>query len=163
MTMPRDLPQMGVTFERTQHSEITVEVRTITKGGMVQSYGNRDLDHCLLDRLYRKGMLGGPQDSQERYNMGIRLRDLWYSFNESGINLEEMGQGRKLYVSEGEIGVGNDALEAQYHAVMKALPQKYRSTVRAVCIDDIYMPIYQINESLDALYGAFYRVDQKKI
>jgi hypothetical protein len=152
---------IGVTIERKQHSQISIEPRSVNKGGMVISYGNRDLEHCLLDKLFNKGFLGSPRDSQERYNMGYRLRDLWYSFNESGINLEQMGQGRKLYTSEGEIGVGNDALEAQYHAVMKALPQKYRPTVRAVCIDDILMPINQVIESLDALYGAFFRLDSK--
>jgi hypothetical protein len=157
----RETVSIGVTIERTQHSQISIEARSVNKGGMVVSYGNRDLEHCLLDKLFNKGLLGSPRDAQERYNIGYRLRDLWYSFNESGINLEEMGQGRKLYVSEGEIGVGKDAIEAQYHAVMKALPQKYRPTVRAVCIDDILMPIYQINESLDSLYGAFYRLDTK--
>lgn len=161
MKMPKDMPIQGATIERAQHSQIIIEVRTLTKGGMVESYGNRDLDHCLLDHLCRTNRLGSPQDSAERYHVGYRLRDLWFSFNESGVNLEQMGQGRKMFTSEGEVGVGNDALEAEYHSVMRALPEKYRNPVRALCIEDRLVRDY--NQCLDALHGAFHRVDSKKV
>lgn len=158
MNMPKDFNvTIGVTIERTQHSQIAVEPRTITKGGMIASYGNRDLDHCLLDYLYRRNLLGGPEDSQERYNIGYRLRDLWCSFNQSEINLEQRGQGKKEFVSEGEIAKGNDYLEAMFNKIMKALPAKYQIPVRALCLEDRW--VKEHNQCLDALYGAFHRFD----
>lgn len=163
MNMPKDMPQQGVTFERMQHSEIIVEVRTITKGGMIASYGNRDLDHCVLDWAYRTGHLGKEPDAAERYSQGYRLRELWYSFNPTGTALEDMGNHKSQFVSEGEIGKGIDARESEYHAVMKALPEKYRPGVKYLCIEDYWPGIRQAQECLDALYGAFYRIDSKKI
>lgn len=156
----------GATPERLNHSDIIVEPRSVNKGGMVESYGNRDADHCLLDFLNRRHMLGPPRIAQERYNIGLRYRTLWYSFNAQGVNLEEMGQGRKETVSEGEIGTGNDALEAKYNKIMKALPVRYRQPVRSICIEDRYPPPALDNSAhaaLDALLKTFLALDRKKI
>lgn len=162
----------GCTEERKAHGKVIIEPRSVTRGGIPNSYGHRVVHENFLDLLADKGYLGNGIDLRDRYEIGSKLRKLYYSFNRSGSCFGDIGgTGKNFhdYVRESEIGVGEDYLEAKYNAVMKALPKKYRTIVRYVCIEapvnNIDYPVktlLAIQDGLDALVGAFYRVERMK-
>ncbi|NCC41790.1 MAG: hypothetical protein EOM21_20730 [Gammaproteobacteria bacterium] len=153
----------GATLERKQHGRIVVEARSVTKGGIVASYGNRDAEHCYLDWLRNAGHLGHAEDAHDRYDAGMRLRALWYAFNAKGGALEPGGPKDPM-TTESEVNSAEDIAETRFVRVMRALPQKYRVVVRSVTIDDFprqagpaeYHEL--VRYGLDALWGAFEHV-----
>ena len=160
---------LGCTEQRKQHSKVVIEPREVTRGGIPKSYGQRVVYENYLDYLADKGYLGSGVDQRDRYNVGIKLRNLYYSFNRQDNSFKQGGGGSFVdYVNEGDIGVGDDFLEAKYNAIMKATPIKYRPTVRFICVEaelnvgtsPAYIQLVQ--DALDALYGAFARVEGVK-
>jgi hypothetical protein len=144
---------LGVTIERFQHSNITVEPRHMTTAGLVLSYGNRDAEHCLLDVLYESGYLGNRDDSEARHASGLRLREMYYTIYPTGKPISEMGGHRDPFVKD--IGSGIDLLEAQYHQIMRMLAKKYQMPAIKVCVEDSMVGVELCLDMLDALWGAF--------
>lgn len=149
---------LGATKERQSKGKIAQGERDHRIG---KGYGHREVWPTLLDYYLDKGMLGGERDADERHSKGIRLRELYYSFNASGKDITTLMMSNATsgqFVVGEELTPGEKA-EEKYHAVMRALPVKYHACARFVCIEDKAQDIELVRDMLDALYGAFYRVD----
>lgn len=150
----------GCTIERKNHGRIVIEPRTVTKGGVVSEYGNRDAEHCYLDWLRHHGHLGNnTQDVADRYDAGMRLRELWFTFNRRGV-VYEAGATKDPSTTDSEVGSPEDIAETAYIRVLRLVHEKYRLTARDVAIDEHDRhggaEYYEhIRDAMDALCGAF--------
>lgn len=147
-------------FQR-RHSSFATEIRSVTDGGIPNSWGDRDTQHCLLDVLLAYGYLGSPQDASVRYDCGIHLRGLYYEYRPSGKSaIESLNHGYQHFA------IGDDeGPEDRYKTLMVALPAKYRVCARSVCVEDIFAPRNRIavQDMLDALWGAMEHVRKKHL
>lgn len=164
--MSEVLHGQGATKERRERGGVVTRVRSTTRGGITNSYGDEVVEPTLLDALTARGMLGGERDETERYNAGMRLRDLYYSFNvKSSSGCEEHLQ---FVDSKGSRTVTEDVIENQtaedkYNEIMRAVPLKYRNVLRNVCIDDIMQEYTITIDALDALHGALVYIYKKNL
>lgn len=145
----------GATPERRAKTRI-ITIQIADEAGVYTHY---DAEHCLLDRLRNAGILGGEQDADARYDSGYTLRQAYFSCHSSGqgaIDVFFSARPAYQYTDTEEAS----ALD-RYHALLKALPVKYRPLAINVCIAD-EVPAGStegdIRDMLDALYGAVYRV-----
>ena len=149
----------GATRERMAKGRIVIQERSKKIGGPV---GHADVWHSLLDYLMDKGMLGGDRDSRDRYQAGTKLRELWFRFNTTGKDISTLMMASHSTPFVEDATTGADRAEEKWHAVLRALPTKYHATAKYVCIEDIAQEYYQTIDMLDALHGAFYRVEKKQ-
>lgn len=154
----------GCTKERRQHSKIVTKARNTTAGGVLIGLGQHDEEHCLLDKLRAVGALGNEEDARTRYDTGYKLRGIYYDWKASGKSISEPGgSAGKQFETEHE--TPQDEAEQLFHSVMKATPTKYHKCLRFVCLSDGASEVYDrefITDSLDALYGSFYRIEKEK-
>lgn len=124
------LQGQGATPERLGKSKIERRVRGTTRGGIPDSFGHEDTEHCALDILLNKGFI-----EQDQYDAGYQLRKLYYTFTQTGRWIDEGGRG---YSGDGE--TDQDRAEARYNAALRSVDMQYRQLARAVCIEDTYIP-----------------------
>ena len=154
------MTDQGASSERRQHSRFSVGVAAINKGGHPTSFRHEDTEHCLLDRMFNMGFLG--PNAHERHGQGLRLRELYYSFNVTGVSYEDMGSHKDMFTKEGEIGRGSDLDEWFYNATLKNIAEPYRSAVRRLCVFDEWSDLRTMQFGLDRLYSAFYEAEKAK-
>lgn len=143
----------GATPERRAKTRI-ITVQIAEEAGVYTHY---DAEHCFLDRLRNSGMLGSEQDADDRYNSGYALRQAYYACHTSGQGALDafLARSPHQYTDNDEAG----ALD-RYHAILRALPLRYRPIAIAVCVNDYVQrgqTITDIRDMLDALYGALHR------
>lgn len=125
----------GSTPERKRQSTIKVAPRIITQRGMTASYGEHDTEHCGLDYLLNKGFI-----EKHHYDAGCRLRGIFYTFNKTGIPMDDMGT-RKAY--EGDHETAADKAEMRFLHAMRAVSHENKNLVRYACIEaDGYIPAH---------------------
>lgn len=69
------------TPEAQLRRDIEIAPRTQLETGMVVSFGARNVEECLLDKLFRAGALKAtwdrsPDTARSRYDEGVKLREL---------------------------------------------------------------------------------------
>ncbi len=158
----------GATFERHQHSKISLDKRTLTEGGLVLEYGNRDLEHCYLDFLRNEALLGNEPDATARYDTGYKLRELYFECHASAKSMTlEPRESKSPHTTEGEIGDSHDLAMTKYSAVVRGIPMQYRDMICRVCVENpskvrSSIAYHQtIINGLDSLYGVFRHVEGK--
>jgi hypothetical protein len=81
-----------------QARELVIEPRETESAGNVIATGQRELQECALDVLYRNDRLGHPDLARTRYNAGYWLRELYLKTHPSegvgaySIRLESTGE-----------------------------------------------------------------------
>jgi len=155
---------LGATRERLNKSKLDVKIRETSSGGMPVSFGHTDLEHCALDRLYHKGLLGRThRDAQDRYDAGYDLRATYYAFNTTSTPLHDIGAPDVGYSFEPDAETPADRAEQKFNNIMRALPRKYHRIVRLVCIEDMgavqftESELMLVHDGLDALHEAIHR------
>lgn len=146
----------GATKERLEKEPIVITARDSRVGG---SIGQAVKYPLLLDYLKDHGLLGGIEDMQDRHNAGIKLRTLYYTFKRTGKPLDEMGGHKNQFVIGENLTTAEQA-EQSFHAIMKAMPAKYKQIAYIVCVDnqvprEYTTDQYIIVDMLDALAGQF--------
>lgn len=125
--MTKVLDGQGATKERKRHSNIKSGVRSITRGGIPIGYGDRDIDHCALDRLLNGGFI-----EQDQYDAGIHLRALYYTFEKSGVSCCEEKSGGH----EGDLETPTDKAYERHKKALQSIDEHNRALVQSVCCDD---------------------------
>lgn len=153
----------GTTKERMNHGKIVGRIAEMTAGGIIVSVGQRDTEHCYLDFLLNNGLLGPEPDGKTRYDTGYKLRALYYRFSTTGNDYNPRGSSQ--FTSDAQVGDETDLAETLFNNVLRALPRQYKRIVRYVCIEDVVGAFDNqthelIRRGLDALYGAFRRVER---
>lgn len=159
-----------VTNERLEKSRIVLGQRS----GRAGDLGFFDTEHCALDSLRERGLLGRPEDEQERYWAGYRLRELYYAFHKTGKALEDLG-GAPGYSYESETETHADRAEDSYNKILRLTPQKYIDAIHTICIAHHEQQtlkdwlnrmnektLWMIQDSLDALHGSFFEFDRNR-
>lgn len=160
-------------------SELATPERALQEGGVVLEPAARSLIGKLMqvrhraryadliEKLAYTGMLGSGRDRQDRQEAAYRLKALWHEFNGQRSSLPAPSKGSLSVGYVSEPGDGEDLAETRYHKVMGMVPHQYRTTIRRICIDDIPPAAGQfglkatITDALDALYGAFIRLQDE--
>lgn len=149
----KHLHGQGTTKERKKHSSIKVAPRVITTGGMTASYGEHDTEHCGLDYLLNKGFI-----EKHHYDAGYTLRAIYYTFNKTGVPLDDMGSSKGY---EGDHETAADKAEMRYVHAMRAVSHENKNLTRYACIEaDGYITAHYevmtaIERGLQELYDHF--------
>lgn len=121
------------TPERRNKSKLKTTSRGVTKNGNVISTGLTDTEHTMIDVLLNNGMI-----STSHYDIGYRLRELFYSFNK-GITSDLSsigGSGYSEFVNDAEIGDASDLRETRYYNIIAGIKTPYRAIIRCICIEN---------------------------
>ena len=124
--MSEVLHGQGATEERKRHSKIKTGIRTMTRGGMVTTYGHSDEEHCLLDWMLNQGVI-----EQHQYDAGYMLRNLYFMFNKSGTSC--LTEKDNAY--EGDHETESDRAQTRYNNAMKAMHLQDRPLMKFICIE----------------------------
>ena len=121
------------TAERARKSALKITSRGVSKNGNVISTGMTDTEHTMLDVLLNNDMI-----STNHYDVGYRLRELFYSFTK-GITSDLSsigGGGYSEIINDEEIGDASDLRETRYYNIIAGIRTPYRSIIRCICIDN---------------------------
>lgn len=137
------------TPERRRHArELVIEPRETGSAGNVILTGQRELQECALDVLYRNGRLGAGDDARWRFNAGFWLRELYLKTHPS----EGVGAYSIRNESSGEI---TDEMAWNLKAFQDTamdLKRHWRILEQVCCEDHAQGNPEPIWNALDALY-----------
>lgn len=139
----------GATKERLAKGRVEKNVRSVTKGGIPDSYGHEEKLHCALDALYQGGYI-----EKDQYQAGYDLRALHFAYNTSSNEFDKGGKGH-----EGEFETEKDRAYEAYRKAIKSVSMCKRGLIESVCTQDsvptYYAIITEIQRGLDELVDFF--------
>ena len=148
--MSEVLHGQGATPERMKKSSIEKGVRSVTKGGIPDSYGHQDTEHCALDHLLNSGLI-----DEDQYQAGYDLRNLYYKHKQSAKSCCAESSGGH---DGDEMTPSDEAYEA-YRAALKSVGNG--CLIETVCCESLapipsyYTIMQDISYGLDDLVEYF--------
>lgn len=152
------------TPERMRHGrELVIEARDRGTAGNVIATGQKELQECALDVLYRRGKLGPNDVARDRYNAGMWLRELYVETHPSAIasysvKLEGLSGQVERPISEKDIGDTEDWNFKCYQDTARDLKSVWR-ILEQVCCEDIVLanlpPVWDALDKLRALREGY--------
>lgn len=127
--------------------EIVIEPRETASAGNVVMTGQRELQECALDILFRNGRLGQPKEARSRYNAGYWLRELYLKTHPS----EGVGAYSIRLESSGEMTDEMAWNLKTYQDTATDLRRHWRILEQVCCEDHAQGNPLPIWEALDAL------------
>ena len=137
------------TTEQLKRKDITIEARNTCASGKLIEMGSRNICPTLLDYLFDEGILGHGDIGHQRYNVGLNLREFYYSIYKSApiSSYDTLSH----IPSTGEMTDKEANAHRKWSRIIKKLAP-YAQIVRAICIEDnLIATPKQINKALDKL------------